>query len=146
MNNENKSQSDKDMYCRNWGNSITLSGIIRNKPIINVYKAKNGQETKTANFIIYQPHHFEDKREYEDKFYCKTYSQEAIEILEKMTNQSIVVILGMLAKQSKQLPNGKYDIRRVPQATEIRITDTLWETLIESERDSEGKMLPPKKE
>lgn len=145
MSYENKN-SDKDIYSRNWGNTITLSGIIRNKPLINVYKPKNGEEIKTANFIIYQPHHYDNKGEYEDIFYCKTYSKEAIELLENMTNQSIVVILGMLAKQSKKLPNGKYEIRRVPQATEIRITDTLWETLIESERDSEGKMLPPKKE
>lgn len=146
MNNDKEYKSDKDVYCRNWSNTITLSGIIRDTPIINVYKAKNGQETKTANFILYQPHHFEDKAEFEDIFYCKTYSKEAIELLENMTHQSIVCVLGMLARQTKKLPNGKYEIKRVPQATEMRITDTLLEKLRESERDSNGRMLPPKKE
>lgn len=108
----------------NWANSISLSGVIFQRPYIKKI-LRGSLEMEIATFILAQPN-YNDKlgKEFTKRIYCTTFAKKVIETLKTIETQTTVTCLGMLGVKKKTSGGVSY-INYYPQIEEIKLCDVL---------------------
>lgn len=89
-------ENENRVFIKNNSNSLTLSGLIADKPTFKEVKRENGQISKWCCFYLTQRIVGFQKKIYVKKFFCRSRSPEIIEELKKYDRQVYVTCLGKL--------------------------------------------------